>query len=129
MANILIVDDSVLTRTAIKKVLDMLDIEVDSVFEAGNGLEALEVLQANDIELVLADLNMPQMNGFELIQKMQENKSFSNIPVVVISTESSHSRINDLEDVGIRGYLHKPFQPEDFRSILIKNLGVCNGSD
>ncbi len=126
---VLIVDDSSLTRTAIKRVLGMLEIEVDEVFEAGNGLEALDVLSKKDINLVLADLNMPEMNGIELVHKMKSDEKLSSIPVVVVSTESSSTRISELEDEGIKGFLHKPFQPEQFRDIIVESLGVCHGSN
>jgi len=123
--NILIVDDSVLTRTAIKRIVDMIDIEVDRVLEACNGLEALEIIDSNDIDLVLADLNMPEMGGIELVNKMKETDGYANIPVIIVSTESSTTRIQELLDKGIQDYLHKPFTPEEFRAILAKNLGVC----
>jgi two-component system chemotaxis response regulator CheY len=119
---ILVVDDSVLTRTAIKRIIQMVDIEVDQIFEAGNGAEALEVLDREQIDLVLADLNMPQMNGIELVHHMQEKECYSRIPVVVVSTESSSTRIDELLEEGIKGYLHKPFQPEDFREIISQSL-------
>jgi two-component system chemotaxis response regulator CheY len=123
-SNILIVDDSVLTRTAIKRVINMIDVDVDEIYEASNGIEALEVLDNNNIALVLADLNMPQMNGIELVHKMKEVDRHSSIPVVVVSTESSTTRIEELLAEGIKGYLHKPFQPEEFRSIIIQNIEV-----
>jgi len=123
--NILIVDDSVLTRMAIKRIVDMIDVEVDRVLEAGNGLEAFEVLDNNDVNLVLADLNMPEMGGIELVDKMKETDGYADIPVIIVSTESSTTRIQELLDKGIQDYLHKPFTPEEFRAVLNKNLGVC----
>ena len=126
--NILIVDDSVLTRVAIKRIIEMVDVEVDEVFEAGNGLEAFEILGSEQISLVLADLNMPEMGGIEMVHRMKETAEHSEIPVIVVSTESSITRIKDLLADGIKDYLHKPFTPEEFRSVLAKNLGVCNGS-
>lgn len=124
--NVLIVDDSLLTRTAIKRVIGMLDVPVDDVFEAGNGKEAIDILNQKSVGLVLADLNMPEMNGVELVRYMQQDEKLSKIPVVVVSTESSTTRIEQLMDVGIKGYLHKPFQPEDFKTIITENLGVCH---
>jgi len=123
--NILIVDDSLLTRMAIRRIVDMIDVEVDRVLEAGNGLEALEALDSNDVDLVLADLNMPEMGGIEMVNKMKETDGCKNIPVIIVSTESSTTRIQELLDKGIQDYLHKPFTPEEFRTILAKNLGVC----
>ncbi len=122
--NILIVDDSSLTRVAIKRIIDMVDIDAKDVLEACNGVEALDVLSENDIDLVLADLNMPEMGGIELIQKMKESESLANIPVIVVSTESSTTRVKDLIEDGIKDFLHKPFTPEEFRTILAKNLAV-----
>ncbi len=122
--NILIVDDSVLTRAAIKKIIDMIDLQVEQVLEAENGLRALEMLEQNKIDVVLADLNMPEMGGVELIRKMKEKETFSDIPVIIVSTESSMTRINDLLNEGIKDFLHKPFSPEEFREKLAKNLEV-----
>lgn len=125
-ANVLIVDDSSLTRAAIRRVIGMLELPIDEIFEAANGIEALACLREQQIDLVLADLNMPEMNGMELVKKMQQDKTLSGIPVIVVSTESSTTRIDGLMDTGIRGYLHKPFQPEDFRNIISQNLGVIS---
>jgi two-component system chemotaxis response regulator CheY len=121
---ILIVDDSVLTRAAIKRIINMIDVDVETVYEAGNGAEALEVLDVHEVDLVLADLNMPKMNGLELVHKMKSEQCYATIPVVVVSTESSTTRIEGLLEEGIKGYLHKPFQPEQFRSIIAESLGV-----
>jgi two-component system chemotaxis response regulator CheY len=120
--NVLIVDDSALTRIAIKRVLEMVELDVDRIFEAENGAKALDTLDQNKIDLVLADLNMPQMGGVELIKKMKEQESFANIPVIVVSTESSVTRIKELLAQGIKDYLHKPFTPEEFRTLLARNL-------
>ena len=120
--NILIVDDSALTRIAIKRVLEMVELDVALIFEAENGAKALDTLDQNKIDLVLADLNMPQMGGIELIKKMKEQECFANIPVIVVSTESSVTRIKELLAQGIKDYLHKPFTPEEFRTLLARNL-------
>lgn len=122
--NILIVDDSSLTRVAIKRIIGMVDIDATDILEACNGVEALDILSENDVDLVLADLNMPEMGGVELIQKMKESDDLANIPVVVVSTESSTTRVKELVEDGIKDFLHKPFTPEEFRTILAKNLAV-----
>jgi CheY-like chemotaxis protein len=128
--NVLIIDDSVLTRVAIKRIIDMIeDIDVVETYEAENGVEALEVLETQQIDLVLADLNMPQMGGLELVERMKEKQSCADIPVVVVSTESSVTRVKGLLESGIVDYLHKPFTPEEFRSMLAKNLGVAHVDD
>jgi two-component system chemotaxis response regulator CheY len=122
--NILIVDDSVLTRAAIKRIIDMVDLDVDEVLEAENGVEAFKVLESKSIDVVLADLNMPEMGGVELVHKMKNDDAYSNIPVIVVSTESSVTRIKELLSEGIKDFLHKPFTPEEFRATLAKNLEV-----
>lgn len=122
--NILIVDDSALTRKAIRRTLDMLDLDVRDIFEAENGLDALKLLDEINIDLVLADLNMPEMGGIEMIYQMRGNEATQNIPVVVISTESSPPRIEGLLADGAKDYLHKPFTPEEFREVLTRTVGA-----
>jgi len=122
--NVLIVDDSALTRKAIARIISMTGIEVAEVFEAANGVEALELLDGEQVDLVLADLNMPQMGGVELVTRMKQDQDLADIPVVVVSTESSVTRIKELVVQGIKDYLHKPFTPEEFRAIFAKNIGV-----
>jgi len=116
--NVLIVDDSVLTRKKIRRIIEMVDVEVDSFAEAGNGAEALEVLDKSRVDLVLADLNMPEMGGAEMIRRMRSNKATESVPVVVISTESRTTRVKELLAEGVKDYLHKPFTPEEFRSVI-----------
>lgn len=97
----------------------MVDLEVDDFFEAGNGKEALNTLnQTENVDLVLADLNMPEMGGAEMIQKMKSVNAMKSIPVVVVSTESRTERIKELLSEGVKDYLHKPFTPEEFRDII-----------
>lgn len=122
--NILIVDDSSLTRKAIRRIIDMLDLDVGQIFEAENGTEALKILAETNIDLVLADLNMPEMGGIEMIYHMRGNETTKDIPVVVVTTESSTTRIEGLLANGAKAYLHKPFTPEQFREIIIQTVGV-----
>lgn len=122
--NILIVDDSSLTRKAIRRIIDMLDLDIGQIFEAENGTEALKILTETNIDLVLADLNMPEMGGIEMIYHMRGNEATKDIPVVVVTTESSMTRIEGLLANGAKAYLHKPFTPEQFREIIIQTVGV-----
>lgn len=123
---ILIVDDSVLTRTAIKRILGMIDIPVGQILEAPDGLVALNILDCQPVDLVLADLNMPQMSGIELIHQMRRQKNHAEVPVVMVTTESSSTRIKELLSKGVRDYLHKPFTPEEFRLVISRHLGACH---
>jgi len=116
--NILIVDDSALTRKKIKRIIEMVDLEVDNFYEAGNGLEALKVMDGSSVDLVLADLNMPEMGGAEMIREMRTRESTQSVPVVVVSTESNTTRVKELLLEGVKDYLHKPFTPEEFRETI-----------
>ncbi len=122
--NVLIVDDSILTRKAIRRMIDMVDLQTDRIVEAGNGVEALKVLECQRIDLVLADLNMPVMDGIEMIYHMRGNEKTSHIPVVIVSTESSQTRIEKLLCDNVKYYLHKPFKPENFKTVIENAFGV-----
>jgi two-component system, chemotaxis family, chemotaxis protein CheY len=124
--NILIVDDSVLTRTAIKRILGMIDIPIGEILEAPDGLVALKILDSHPVDLVLADLNMPQMSGIEMIHQMRGQSNRADIPVVMVTTESSSMKIRELLSEGVRDYLHKPFTPEEFRSVISRYLGTSH---
>jgi len=116
--NILIVDDSALTRKKIRRIIDMVDFDVARFFEAGNGAEALRILDESKADLVLADLNMPEMGGAEMIRRMRTNEATKSVPVVVVSTESNTTRVRELLVEGVKDYLHKPFTPEEFRATI-----------
>jgi two-component system chemotaxis response regulator CheY len=122
--NILIADDSSLTRKAIRRIIDMLELDVEQILEAPNGSEALKVLRTTAVDLVLADLNMPEMDGVEMIRRMRTDEATTNIPVVIVTTESSTARIEALLADGAKAYLHKPFTPEQFREVITRTVGV-----
>ena len=116
--NLLIVDDSSLTRKAIRRIIDMADLDVGEVLEAENGEKALKVLSKSHVDLVLSDLNMPEMCGPKLIEQMRKNEKTKSIPVIVVTTESQTMRIKQLLAEGVKDYLHKPFTPEAFTKIM-----------
>ncbi len=123
---ILIVDDSAVTRAVLRKTIDMTDVPVAEICEAANGKEALAVLQDEQIDLIFADLNMPEMNGTELATQVLSAEQSDAVPViVVVTTEASPPRINDLLAKGVRGYVHKPFTPESIRDVLQDVLDIC----
>lgn len=124
--NVLIVDDSKTIRSILTKTLKMTKLEINQIFEAGNGKEALECLQGNWIDLVLTDLNMPVMTGVELINAMAQDGLLKDVPVIVISTDGSATRIGELKDKGIREYIRKPFTPETVGEIIDKILEVTH---
>jgi two-component system chemotaxis response regulator CheY len=122
--NILIVDDSSLTRKAIRRIIDMIDLDAELTLEAEDGQKALEVIAENHIDLVLADLNMPIMDGMEMIFHLRGDEKTKSIPVVIVSTESSTARVEKLLAEGVNNYLHKPFTPEKLKDIITQTIGV-----
>jgi len=122
--NVLIVDDSSLTRKAIMRIIDMLDLDTEHILEAGDGAEALGILGQNRVDLVLADLNMPVMDGIEMIYHMRGSDDTRHIPVVIVSTESSQTRLEKLLSDNVKDYLHKPFKPEDFKKVIENAIGA-----
>jgi two-component system chemotaxis response regulator CheY len=124
--NILIVDDSKTIRSVIKKTLDIAGVPVGDLYEAENGKEALDVMNSNWIDLIFADINMPVMNGIEMVKKMSEDNTLEKTPVIIVSTEGSKTRIDDLLELGVRAYLRKPINPEALRKIVREVMGDYN---
>ncbi len=122
--NILIVDDSSAMRSIIKKAIKISGFDVGQIYEAGDGREALSVLDTSWVDLVLTDINMPNMNGLELIDEMKRDELMKEIPVVIISTEGSEKRIKEAKERGVKGYIKKPFLPSDIKKILNEIMGV-----
>ena len=116
--NILVVDDSVIIRTAVKRTLGIAGIDLGEVYEAENGKEALEQLDAHWVDLVLADINMPVMNGVELVDSMAKAGLLKSSPVVIISTERSETRMQELKAMGVSAYINKPFTPENIKKVV-----------
>lgn len=122
--NVLIVDDSPILRMAIRKVVRLSGIEDDRIHEAGNGKEALEVIETVWIDLVLLDLNMPVMDGETFAGELRKNPDLNDVAVVVVSTEGNRDRLQRMRDLGVAEVLRKPFEPEDLHRIIPKLLGA-----
>lgn len=116
--NILMVDDSSLTRKRIRRIIEMTNLDVGQFLDAENGAEALKILEQSNVDLVLSDLNMPEMSGAEMVHRMKSSEATKSIPVVVVSTESKTARIKELLAEGVKDYLHKPFTPEEFKEVM-----------
>lgn len=126
--NIMIVDDSRSMRKVIRKVLDLSGFQIGEYVEAGNGREALDLLENHWIDVVLSDIHMPVMDGFGFIRALRDNQSWSDLPVVFITTESNENRLQEAMELGAMGYIRKPFQPEEIRSLLCRIMGEADGS-
>jgi two-component system chemotaxis response regulator CheY len=118
----LIVDDSSVMRKIVERSLRQAGIEIAEVFEAGNGAEALTVLQTNKVDLVLCDINMPVMDGLEFIKKLPTVENGKGVPVVMITTEGSEGHVVQALSAGARGYIRKPFTAEQVKEHVIPIL-------
>jgi two-component system, chemotaxis family, chemotaxis protein CheY len=124
--NVLIVDDSPAMRSFVRRVLELSGIEVGQCMEAGNGVEALEVLQKEWVDVVLTDLNMPTMDGEQFVRKIEEDPAMRTIPVLVVSIDRTDHRVQQMLTLGAKGYVTKPFQPETLREELERALGEAH---
>ncbi len=122
--NVLIVDDSSVMRSMILKTLRMSGVPLGDVHNAGNGQEGLDILDSNWIDLVFLDINMPVMTGEEMIEKMRKKDLMKDIPVIVVSTEGSQTRINKLMEHDAVIFIHKPFTPEIVRDAVLDVTGA-----
>ncbi len=111
---ILIVDNSLVIRRVIKKLLGQTDLDNATIFEAENGFDALQVLDKEDIEVVFLDLNMPLMDGFEFLKRFGDHDKRSSTEVFVCSTEGSEEREKELKELGVNHKVLKPIKPESF---------------
>jgi two-component system, chemotaxis family, chemotaxis protein CheY len=122
--NVLIVDDSSSMRSVIKKIISLSGFRMDGCIEAGNGQEGLLALEKEWVDLIISDINMPEMSGLEMLRRLKAYSVYQDIPVIVVSTEGSEERIHEAVRCGARGFIKKPFLPEDFKKILHDVLGV-----
>jgi two-component system chemotaxis response regulator CheY len=122
--DVMIVDDSPAMRRFIRRVIEVSGFSVGRYLEAGNGEEALEQLEHEWVDVVLTDINMPGMDGEQLVREMREREHLRAIPVIVISTDATEARIGRLTQLGAQGYVTKPFAPEKLREKIEKVLGV-----
>ena len=122
--NVLVIDDSAVMRSMIIKTLRLSGLPLGDIHQAANGAEGLEALDAHWIDLALVDINMPVMDGEEMIDRVREDPGTSDLPLVVVSTESSETRIKSLTGKGVR-FVHKPFTPETLRKTIVEATGVA----
>lgn len=120
---VLIVDDSAAMRVFVRRVMEMSGFDVAVCLEAVDGREALERLRTEWVDAILTDINMPGMDGEQLLAELSRDEMLRSIPALVISTDSTSHRIARLLSLGARGYITKPFRPEDLRAGLERVLG------
>jgi two-component system, chemotaxis family, chemotaxis protein CheY len=123
--NILLVDDSVTVRAVISKALKLAGVDINELFQAGHGEEALAVLEDNWVDLIFCDISMPVMDGEEFVVAMKEKGMIETIPVVIVSSAGSEPRVARLKENGVRDYIQKPFTPERIREVVDQVMGVA----
>jgi len=121
MKNVLIVEDSKSIRSLIRIALE----EVGGFFavEANNGFEALRMLPSRKFDLIITDINMPDINGLELISFVKSNPTYQNIPLIIVSTEKTEEDKRRGLALGAVGYIVKPFRKEDLMALVQQAVG------
>ena len=120
----LIVDDSSVMRKIVERSLRQAGVELATVFEAGNGVEALAALADSRMDLILCDINMPVMDGLEFVKQLSGVENAKGVPVVMITTEGSEAHVVQALSAGARGYIRKPFTPDQVREHVVPLLAV-----
>ena len=117
-SDVLVVDDSAAIRKILQRVLRQIGMAIHTIHEAGDGQEALTVLGAQNVDLVLSDINMPIMDGLQLLAKLKASAEWRHIPVVMITTESGDTRVGEALRLGAAGYVPKPFTADQVKQKL-----------
>jgi two-component system chemotaxis response regulator CheY len=122
---ILIVDDSPALRAFIRRALEISGIDTSRSRQAANGEEALAQLDREPADLILTDVNMPVLDGEGFLRRLRQLPAHARTPVIVVSTDATHRRVEDLLALGAKGYITKPFAPERLRTELERVLGAA----
>jgi two-component system chemotaxis response regulator CheY len=117
--DVLIVDDSAAIRKILHRVLVQADLALGTVSEASDGKEALDKLQAQKVGLILSDINMPNMDGIELLGSLKANDDLKAIPIIMITTEGSQDKVMQALKLGAAGYVRKPFTADQIKDKLV----------
>ena len=128
MLSVLIADDSLVMRRMVARSLELSGVPPHELREACNGAEALGILREAYVDIVLCDLHMPVMDGLELVRTLGADPATADVPVVIVSSERSPGLIAELEDLGVRGYLRKPFQPEALGNLVREVLRLTESA-
>jgi two-component system chemotaxis response regulator CheY len=116
--DVLIVDDSAAIRKILHRVLVQAEIPLGKVFEASDGVEALEKLKVEKVGLILSDINMPNMDGIEFLGRLKADDAFKSVPIVMVTTEGSQAKVLQALQLGAVGYVRKPFTAEQIKEKL-----------
>jgi two-component system chemotaxis response regulator CheY len=118
-SDILVVDDSAAIRKILTRVLRQTGMAIQTIHEAGDGQEALAVMALHRIDLVLSDINMPKMDGLQLLASLKASPQWQKIPVVMITTEGGETKVTEAVRLGAAGYVRKPFTADQIKEKLV----------
>jgi len=117
--DVLVVDDSAAIRKILQRVLRQTGMAIRNIYEAGDGQEALQVLNSQPISLVLTDINMPKMDGIQLLAAIKGVPGWSGMPVVMVTTEGGEAKVGEAVRLGAAGYVRKPFTADQIKEKLL----------
>jgi two-component system chemotaxis response regulator CheY len=117
--DVMIVDDSTAIRKILQRVLMQLQVPLGTVLEACDGREALEKLKTQQVGLIFTDINMPNMDGLELLIKLKASDTLKAVPVVMVTTEGGQAKVLQALQLGAVGYVRKPFTAEQIKEKLV----------
>jgi len=120
--DVLIVEDCKVMQLMIKRALNISDLEIEEVYLAENGMDGIDIFKDNNIDLLILDLNMPVMDGMQMLEILRSHTETKGVPVMVVSTESNKKRVDSMMKLG-GNFVHKPFTPEQLIAEL-HNLGL-----
>jgi two-component system, chemotaxis family, chemotaxis protein CheY len=120
--NVLVVDDSAAIRKILLRVLSQSDLPIDAVSEANDGLEALKVLETTPVNLVLSDINMPNMDGLDFLTKVRANARWKDLIILMVTTEGSQAKVLEAVRLGANGYVRKPFTSDQIKDKVMSCL-------
>ena len=118
----LIVDDSSVMRKIVERCLRQAGMDLTQVLEASNGAEGLALVSENAFDLILSDINMPVMDGLEFVRQLKGMDNAKDVPIVMITTEGGEKSVLEALSLGAKGYIRKPFTPDQVREHVIPVL-------
>lgn len=117
--DVLVVDDSTAIRKILQRVLRQTDLQLGEIAEAGDGVEALELLRKKRFGLILSDINMPNMDGLQFLSAVRKEEQWKKIPLLLITTEGSQEKVLEAANLGATGYVRKPFTADQIKEKLL----------
>jgi len=117
-SDVLVVDDSAAIRKILQRVLRQTGMAIRTIHEAGDGEQALALLKTQRVQLVLTDINMPKMDGLQLLAAIKAEAVWRDLPVVMITTEGGEAKVAEAVRLGARGYVRKPFTADQIKEKL-----------